>query len=142
MRLDTKFGTMNQQSMNAQQEYYLSDYTFAHGPYIIEEQSSTSSPSPIMLSGQPRQNSLPLLHDQQVPSLEQFNYSLPPEIAGGFAYSGPYQSQPPPIVEFTDLTQPHDDRRRRRSQVKDPHSISTMHMVRHSIYVVLLSIPY
>jgi hypothetical protein len=38
-----------------------------------------------------------------------------------------------PVVEFTDLTAPYEeDRRRRKSQVKDKQAISSMHMVRLS----------
>ena len=117
--------------MDINPDYYLPDYsTFSNGNYLVDETSTASSPSPIMLSGQPRHESLPLIHEQPIPQIEQFSYSLPSEIQHAYHYPDPYQSQAPPVVEFTDLTMPQDDRRRRRSQLKDKQAISSMHMVR------------
>ncbi|MCJ1446005.1 MAG: hypothetical protein MMC23_006510 [Stictis urceolatum] len=40
---------------------------------------------------------------------------------------------PAPVVEFTDLTAPYnEDRRRRRTQTKDKQAISSMHMRRRA----------
>ena len=126
----SNFYTMNQYPMDTHQDYYISDYATIHnGSYVVDDVSATSSPSPVTVSAQSRQSSLPLM-DQPVPPIEPFNYSLPPEVPGGYHFVDPYHPHPAPIVEFTDLTMPQDDRRRRRSQVKDKQAISSMHMVR------------
>ena len=120
---------MIQPAMDMSHEFYIPEYAYPNSNYIVEDASTASSPSPILLNGQPRQNSLPLVHDQPLLPIEQFSYSLPAEMPSAFHYPDPYQGHPP-VVEFTDLTMPQDDRRRRRSQVKDKQAISSMHMVR------------
>ena len=124
---------MIQPTMEMSQDYYLPEYAaFPNGNYIVDEPSAASSPSPVLFNGQPRQNSLPLIHDQPILPVEQYSYSMPSDMPSAYHYPDPYQPHPPPIVEFTDLTLPQDDRRRRRSQVKDKQAISSMHMVRSS----------
>ena len=121
--------------MDLNQEFYLPNYIpFTDGNYLVDEASTASSPSPIMFNGHPRQGSLPLIPEQPVPQIEQYSYSLPQEIPGAFHQypADPYQAHHTPIVEFTDLTLAQDDRRRRRSQVKDKAAISSMHMVRRT----------
>lgn len=86
------------------------------GSYSYDGTSSNSSPSPIMLFS----------------SLDTMNYdTFPPYSA---AYQGFESSPGSPVIEFTDLTAPYqEDRRRRRSHaIKDKQSISTMHMRRRA----------
>ncbi|MCJ1259847.1 hypothetical protein MMC24_007686 [Lignoscripta atroalba] len=86
------------------------------GRYAYDGTSTDSSPSPIMMFT----NLDPLHYD---------GFSGMPEGIHNFD-----QQSPSPSVEFTDLTAPYnEDRRRRRSNaIKDKQTISSMHMRRRA----------
>ena len=93
--------------------------------------STDSSPSPVMI------NSMRYLRGCKVLTLvlqifsnmENMNYDAFPGSPTNYSLLDSHSNSP--IVEFTDLTIPyHEDRRRRRSHViRDKQTLSTMHMV-------------
>ena len=109
---------------------HLVDYGIDH--YLTEETSTNSSPSPVMINAmhlRPHTPLPPQMYDPYVPAPENISYdSFPESQPPGYQYYD--MMQPMPIVEFTDLTAPYqEDRRRRRSQVRDKQALSSMHMV-------------
>jgi len=98
---------------------YLADFT--QSPFLPEDTSNASSPSPIMW-----------------PPTDQFAVNPEHYMYEGLSNTALMQpGYPPPadlpVVEFTDLTAPYEeDRRRRKSQVKDKQAISSMHMRRRA----------
>ena len=103
--------------------------------YLTEGTSANSSPSPVMLGATHHGDYGPLIVDQFGQQIEQTQYDGYQESLAGYQYFD--LLQPPPVVEFTDLTAPYqEDRRRKRSQARDKQAISSMHMVRLSVYCI------
>ena len=99
--------------------------------YLTEGTSANSSPSPIMLDATYHGDYAPLIMDQFGQQVEQAHYDGYQKPLAGYQYLD--MLQPPPVVEFTDLTAPYqEDRRRKRSQTQDKQAISSMHMVSFS----------
>ncbi|MCJ1320885.1 hypothetical protein MMC15_006226 [Xylographa vitiligo] len=96
---------------------HFPDFTDAGG-YLYEGTTTDSSPSPVRLFSQ---------MDQQIEVYEPFPNSSD-------SYQDYDLSPTSPLVEFTDLTAPYnEDRRRRRPHAtKDKQTISSMHMRRRA----------
>lgn len=128
------YSQMDHSHLHTGPEYTINnmvDYGMDH--YLTEGTSTNSSPSPVMFntSTQLRASSpLPLqMYDQYIPQPEVVTFDAFPEHPPGYQFYD--MAQPVPIVEFTDLTAPYpqEDRRRRRSQIRDKQELSSMHMV-------------
>ena len=125
----------NSQALHS--DYSIQDMIeFDTRQYLTEGTSANSSPSPIMSGTTYPGDYAPLIVDQFGQQIDQTQYDGYQESMAGYQYFD--LLQPPPVVEFTDLTAPYqEDRRRKRTQARDKQEISSMHMVRRSTYYTL-----